>query len=121
MADIPTSQDSLMPDSSSSSKEESQLASDEQRVPATQTPGQADPLPLLLEEEIDALSRDHDYQRNVLWTFEDIRMLIGTDMPIFGGGTHPCVSLRLRCVLRLEQDFGLLIEKNPKFKKFIQE
>ncbi len=23
-------------------------------------------------------------------------MLIGTDMPIFGGGTHPCLSLRLR-------------------------
>ncbi|XP_030746889.1 erythroid differentiation-related factor 1-like [Sitophilus oryzae] len=23
-------------------------------------------------------------------------MLLGTDMPIFGGGTHPCISLRLR-------------------------
>ena len=23
-------------------------------------------------------------------------MLIGTDLPIFGGGTHPCVSLRLQ-------------------------
>jgi hypothetical protein len=26
-------------------------------------------------------------------------MLIGTDMPIFGGTTHPCISLRLRYVL----------------------
>ncbi|XP_076030337.1 erythroid differentiation-related factor 1 isoform X2 [Oratosquilla oratoria] len=36
------------------------------------------------------------FTRNILWTFEDLRMLIGTDLPIFGGGTHPCVSLRLR-------------------------
>ncbi|KAG5878620.1 hypothetical protein JTB14_019523 [Gonioctena quinquepunctata] len=39
---------------------------------------------------------DHKYNRNVVWTFEDIDMLLGTDMPIFGGGTHPCISLRLR-------------------------
>lgn len=38
----------------------------------------------------------HTYNRNVIWTFEDIRMLIGTDMPIFGGSTRPCISLRLR-------------------------
>lgn len=38
---------------------------------------------------------DHTYNRNVVWTFEDIEMLLGTDMPIFGGGTHPCISLRL--------------------------
>ena len=38
----------------------------------------------------------HRFSKNVIWTFEDIRMLIGTDMPIFGGGTHPCLSLRLR-------------------------
>ncbi|EEZ97828.2 Erythroid differentiation-related factor 1-like Protein [Tribolium castaneum] len=41
---------------------------------------------------------DHNYNRNVVWTFEDIEMLIGTDLPIFGGGTHPCISLRLRDV-----------------------
>lgn len=41
-------------------------------------------------------SFDHNYNRNVIWTFEDIEMLIGTDLPIFGGGTHPCISLRLR-------------------------
>jgi hypothetical protein len=38
----------------------------------------------------------HEFARNVVWTFEDIQMLIGTDMPIFGGSTHPCISLRLR-------------------------
>lgn len=41
-------------------------------------------------------SRDHQYSRNVLWTFEDIRMLIGSDMPIFGNQSRPCISLRLR-------------------------
>ncbi|KAJ8952908.1 hypothetical protein NQ318_006525 [Aromia moschata] len=44
----------------------------------------------------DPPTSDHKYTRNVVWTFEDIDMLIGTDMPIFGGGTHPCISLRLR-------------------------
>ncbi|XP_059486132.1 erythroid differentiation-related factor 1 [Neocloeon triangulifer] len=38
----------------------------------------------------------HEFARNVVWTFEDIQMLLGTDMPIFGGDTHPCISLRLR-------------------------
>ena len=36
------------------------------------------------------------FSRNILWNFENIRMLIGADLPIFGGSTHPCVSLRLR-------------------------
>ncbi|KAF6198904.1 hypothetical protein GE061_006927 [Apolygus lucorum] len=39
---------------------------------------------------------DHKFTRNVLWTFEDIQMLLGTDMPIFGGPSRPCISLRLR-------------------------
>jgi len=37
-----------------------------------------------------------DHQRTVVWTFEDLHMLIGTDLPIFGGSTHPCISLKLR-------------------------
>ncbi|XP_030767358.1 erythroid differentiation-related factor 1 [Sitophilus oryzae] len=41
-------------------------------------------------------SHPFEFNRNVVWTFEDIEMLLGTDMPIFGGGTHPCISLRLR-------------------------
>ncbi|XP_062611260.1 LOW QUALITY PROTEIN: erythroid differentiation-related factor 1-like [Saccostrea cucullata] len=35
--------------------------------------------------------------RELIWTFENIQMLIGTDLPIFTRGTnYPCVSLRLR-------------------------
>ncbi|XP_050675032.1 erythroid differentiation-related factor 1 isoform X2 [Leptidea sinapis] len=36
------------------------------------------------------------YNRNVLWTFEDIHMLVGSNLPIFGDKDRPCVSLRLR-------------------------
>ncbi|XP_014273800.1 erythroid differentiation-related factor 1 isoform X1 [Halyomorpha halys] len=39
---------------------------------------------------------DRKFTRNVVWTFEDIQMLLGTDLPIFGGSTRPCISLRLR-------------------------
>lgn len=53
------------------------------------------PDPQFEEQLPDPLS-NHKFTRNVLWTFEDIQMLIGTDMPIFGGTTHPCISLRLR-------------------------
>lgn len=53
--------------------------------------------PLLPEPSIDEnVPGDHIFNRNVVWTFEDIRMLIGTDMPIFGGQTQPCISLKLR-------------------------
>ncbi|XP_066210931.1 erythroid differentiation-related factor 1 isoform X2 [Saccopteryx leptura] len=38
----------------------------------------------------------NDFVRNILWTFEDIHMLVGSNMPIFGGGRYPAVSLRLR-------------------------
>ncbi|XP_058451022.1 erythroid differentiation-related factor 1 [Malaya genurostris] len=44
----------------------------------------------------DPRQTSHVFNRNVVWTFEDIRMLIGTDMPIFGGTNRPCISLRLR-------------------------
>lgn len=48
------------------------------------------------EENLPDPKSDHVFNRNVLWTFEDIRMLIGTDMPIFGSSNRPCISLRLR-------------------------
>ncbi|XP_012254661.2 erythroid differentiation-related factor 1 [Athalia rosae] len=48
------------------------------------------------EEKLPDPSYSHSFARNVVWTFENIQMLIGTDMPIFGGQTHPCISLRLR-------------------------
>ena len=49
---------------------------------------------IIQDEERGIIQADH--QRTVVWTFEDLHMLIGTDLPIFGGNTHPCVSLRLR-------------------------
>lgn len=55
--------------------------------------------PVLPEPKLDekfSPESSHSFNRNVLWTFEDIRMLIGTDMPIFGGVHRPCISLRLR-------------------------
>ncbi|XP_014205550.1 erythroid differentiation-related factor 1 [Copidosoma floridanum] len=48
------------------------------------------------EEKLPDPQYNHSFARNVVWTFENIQMLIGTDMPIFGGQTHPCISLRLR-------------------------
>ncbi|XP_054016507.1 erythroid differentiation-related factor 1 [Hylaeus anthracinus] len=48
------------------------------------------------EEKVPDPNYNHNFTRNIVWTFENIQMLIGTDMPIFGGQTHPCISLRLR-------------------------
>ncbi|XP_034837423.1 erythroid differentiation-related factor 1 isoform X2 [Maniola hyperantus] len=41
-------------------------------------------------------AKEQNFNRNVLWTFEDIHMLIGSNLPIFGDKDRPCVSLRLR-------------------------
>lgn len=54
------------------------------------------PEPNIEENVPDPEHTNHTYNRNVVWTFEDIRMLIGTDMAIFGGNSRPCISLRLR-------------------------
>lgn len=54
------------------------------------------PEPNIEENVPDPEHTKHTYNRNVVWTFEDIRMLIGTDMAIFGGHSRPCISLRLR-------------------------
>lgn len=58
---------------------------------------ETEPTPPLPEpsEEPGPGPRSH-FSRNIVWTFENIQMLIGTNMPIFGGQTHPCISLRLR-------------------------
>lgn len=41
-------------------------------------------------------TKDERFARNFIWTFEDIRMLVGSNMPIFGDEEHPCVSLKLQ-------------------------
>ncbi|XP_014260626.1 erythroid differentiation-related factor 1 [Cimex lectularius] len=61
-------------------------------LPLTREPALPEPP---LEEGLPD-SSNYKYIRNVVWSFEDIQMLLGTDMPIFGGPTRPCISLRLR-------------------------
>ncbi|XP_053168816.1 erythroid differentiation-related factor 1 isoform X3 [Hemicordylus capensis] len=55
-------------------------------------------MPSSLSEDSGASNQGlkNDFVRNILWTFEDIHMLVGSNMPIFGGGRYPAVSLRLR-------------------------
>uniref|UniRef100_A0A8C0YPB6 Erythroid differentiation regulatory factor 1 n=1 Tax=Cyprinus carpio carpio TaxID=630221 RepID=A0A8C0YPB6_CYPCA len=53
-------------------------------------------LPTLFNEGENSQDLRNDFVRNILWTFEDIHMLVGSNMPIFGGGRYPAVSLRLR-------------------------
>ncbi|XP_062988856.1 erythroid differentiation-related factor 1 isoform X2 [Elgaria multicarinata webbii] len=55
-------------------------------------------MPSSLSEDASASNQGlkNDFVRNILWTFEDIHMLVGSNMPIFGGGRYPAVSLRLR-------------------------
>jgi len=36
--------------------------------------------------------------KDVLWNFEDLKLLKGTDLPIFGGDTYPCISIQLRYI-----------------------
>lgn len=48
------------------------------------------------EPVLPQLQQDSSFQHNVLWQFEDIQMLVGSNLPIFGGGKYPAVSLRLR-------------------------
>lgn len=52
-------------------------------------------LPLPKREDMEIL-RDDSHQRTIMWDFEDIRMMIGSDMQVFGNSTRPCVSLRLK-------------------------
>uniref|UniRef100_A0A8D3BDI3 Erythroid differentiation regulatory factor 1 n=1 Tax=Scophthalmus maximus TaxID=52904 RepID=A0A8D3BDI3_SCOMX len=53
-------------------------------------------LPTLFNEGENSQGLRNDFVRNIMWTFEDIHMLVGSNMPIFGGGRYPAVSLRLR-------------------------
>ncbi|CAL8368323.1 erythroid differentiation-related factor 1 [Gadus morhua] len=53
-------------------------------------------VPMLFNEGESSQGLRNDFVRNIMWTFEDIHMLVGSNMPIFGGGRYPAVSLRLR-------------------------
>ncbi|XP_019509758.1 PREDICTED: erythroid differentiation-related factor 1 isoform X2 [Hipposideros armiger] len=54
------------------------------------------PSPVSEDPSASSQGLKNDFVRNILWTFEDIHMLVGSNMPIFGGGRYPAVSLRLR-------------------------
>lgn len=54
------------------------------------------PEPNIDENLPDPTTNNHTYNRNVIWHLNNTKMLIGTDMAIFGGSTRPCISLRLR-------------------------
>jgi len=75
---------------------ETELKSEEQKSEISSL--SLENLPPLPDPEPDKLPNlnAEKFARNLLWTFEDIRMLIGSNMPIFGDADHPCVSLRLR-------------------------
>uniref|UniRef100_A0A4W5MGM3 EDRF1 N-terminal domain-containing protein n=1 Tax=Hucho hucho TaxID=62062 RepID=A0A4W5MGM3_9TELE len=47
------------------------------------------------------------FVRIILWMFEDIHMLVGSNMPIFEEGCYPAVSLRLRSESRKTWNNGL--------------
>ncbi|CAG2102842.1 unnamed protein product [Medioppia subpectinata] len=59
----------------------------------------------IIAKQLDAIEDNSEstfpgFLRNVLWTFEDIRMLVASNMPIFGDSHHPAVSLRLHDMKR---------------------
>lgn len=63
------------------------------------------------EEEFPDDPKTHRlFNQNVLWNFEDLRMLLGTDLPIFGGGTYPCISLRLRLIFNFNHNLWFCIK-----------
>lgn len=41
-------------------------------------------------------TNQNDDRSNVFWTFENIKMLIGSNLPIFGDENRPAITLRLR-------------------------
>uniref|UniRef100_A0A4W6DL28 Erythroid differentiation regulatory factor 1 n=1 Tax=Lates calcarifer TaxID=8187 RepID=A0A4W6DL28_LATCA len=81
-----------VPDNLNEGEEENGAEEYSSSWPTTFTSTQSD------AEESDAPKEGlrNDFVRNIMWTFEDIHMLVGSNMPIFGGGRYPAVSLRLR-------------------------
>lgn len=70
------------------------------------------PEPNVEENVPDPKHTKHTYNRNVIWQLNNTKMLIGTDMAIFGGSTRPCISLRLR---DMRQPINVLTGKKTSF------
>ncbi|XP_057704944.1 erythroid differentiation-related factor 1 isoform X1 [Corythoichthys intestinalis] len=95
---------SSWPTTFTSSDEEQSAACKQEHVPmdnkfalgqVTSAPQEQNLLALFNEGE-NSQGLRNDFVRNIMWTFEDIHMLVGSNMPIFGGGRYPAVSLKLR-------------------------
>ncbi|XP_064600327.1 erythroid differentiation-related factor 1-like [Liolophura sinensis] len=69
---------------------------EEREQPAAEDRSVTEDSKLQIVPESQQQSGEPGFHREVLWTFEDIQMLIGTDLPVFRAGHHPCVSVRLR-------------------------
>eukprot|EP00102_Acyrthosiphon_pisum_P019007 XP_016656217.1 PREDICTED: uncharacterized protein LOC100569960 [Acyrthosiphon pisum] len=62
------------------------------------SPTVSSPVPTMIPEDIfPSDPQKHQlFNRNVLWDFEDLKMLIGTDLPVFENGNNSSLSSRLR-------------------------
>ncbi|XP_077469072.1 erythroid differentiation-related factor 1 [Stigmatopora argus] len=96
---------SSWPTAFSSSDAEQSAARKQDRVPmdskfalgqGTSASQEEQNLLALFDEGENSQGLRNDFVRNIMWTFEDIHMLVGSNMPIFGGGRYPAVSLKLR-------------------------
>lgn len=68
----------------------------EREIPVSQVLEKLEEKELKLLNENPSETPNGDFHKEILWMFEDIRMLIGTDLPIFCGNNYPCISLKLR-------------------------
>ena len=51
--------------------------------------------PSTSDSDVSGPQKDPLGRRPLLWQLKDLRMLVGTDLAVFGGPQHPCISLRL--------------------------
>ncbi|KAM3606022.1 uncharacterized protein V6R79_009484 [Siganus canaliculatus] len=92
----PTAFTSSDPEESDASKQESVPVDSSFALGQVTSVPKEQNLPMLFNEGENSQGLRNDFIRNIMWTFEDIHMLVGSNMPIFGGGRYPAVSLRLR-------------------------
>jgi len=71
------------------------------------------PVPTMIPEEIfpNNPQKHQLFNRNVLWDFEDLKMLIGTDLPVFENGNNSSLSSRLRFGIYLHISYKIIFIK----------
>lgn len=50
----------------------------------------------LINLHFSSIQLPQPFHYNVEWSVKDVHMLLGSDLPIFGIGEHPAITLRLR-------------------------